>query len=90
MFSKKIFLLNLLFHKEGHLYANCLLYIPTIYRKCHLFQFFSRGIRMHIPILTGVQNGRTSLRKNGDIFIKNVLFDALFHRRISVVSQIFL
>ena len=89
-FAKKMFLLKLLFHKEGHLNANCLLYIPTIYPKRHLFQFFSRGIRMHIPILTGVQNRRISLRKNSHILLKNVLLEALFRRWRSVVSQIFL
>ena len=30
---------------------------------------------MHIPILTGIQNGPTSLRKNSHILLKNVLFE---------------
>ena len=71
-----IFAKNILFeaslHDEGHFYANCLFYIRTIYLKCHLFQFFSRDIRIHIVILTGVQNGHTSLRKNSHILLKNV------------------
>ena len=75
-----MFFLKLLFRDEGHLYANCLFYIPTIYPKCLLSQFYSRGIRMHIPILTGVQNGGTSLRKNSRILLKTVLVEALFPR----------
>ena len=65
-----MFFLKLLFHDEGHLYASCLFYIPTICPKWYLFQFFSRGIRMYIPILTGAQNGRTSLQKNQSYFSK--------------------
>ena len=42
------------------------------------FQFLSRGIHMHIPILTGVQNGRTSLRKNGHILLKTLFFRLSF------------
>ena len=48
----------------GLLFANCLFYVLTVYRKCLLFLFFSRGIRMHIPIPTGFQNGRISRWKN--------------------------
>ena len=47
--------------------------ILTIYLKWHFFQFFSRGIRMHIPILTGVQNGRMILRKKS-CFAKKYFF----------------
>ena len=50
-------------HDEGHLHANCLFYILTIYLKCLLFKFFTDDIRIHIPILTGVQNGHRSLWK---------------------------
>ena len=42
------------FRDEGHLYATCLFLILTIYRKSTK----RRDIRMHILILTGVQNGR--------------------------------
>ena len=55
-FCFKKFFLKLCFRDEGPLYAIFLFDTFTIYPKCHLFQFFSRGIRMHIPMLTGVQN----------------------------------
>ena len=60
VFLLKMFFLKLVFHDVGHLYAKCLFYIPTIYAKSLIYQFLSRGIRMHIPILTGVQNERLS------------------------------
>ena len=62
----KTLLLKLIFQDEGHLYGNCLFYILSIYYKFLLFfQFLSSSIRMHIPILTGVQNERIS--KNAKI-----------------------
>ena len=60
----KMFSLKFLFRDEGHLYANCLFYILSIYRKFFLFWFLCCGIRMHIPILRWVQNGRISHQKN--------------------------
>ena len=60
----KMFSLKFLFRDEGHLYANCLFYILSIYRKCFPFQFSCCGIHMHIPILRGVQNGRISHQKS--------------------------
>ena len=48
-------LLKLNFQVQGHFYANCLFYNFLFCLKCLLFHFFSRGIRMHIPILIGVQ-----------------------------------
>ena len=54
----KIFFMKLIFEDEGYLYDSCLFYILNIYGKCLLFQFLSHGIRMHISILTGVQNVR--------------------------------
>ena len=75
-----MYFLKLLFHHEGHLYASCLFYIPTIDPKNLVFQFFSRGIRKHIPIQAGVQDGPTSLRKNSHILLKNGLVEALFPR----------
>ena len=74
-----MFLLKLLFRDEGHLYVNCLFYIPTIYPKCHRFHYFSRGIRMPVPILTGVQNGRISLPKN-NLMLKKTFFLRLYFR----------
>ena len=41
-------------------------------------QFFSRGIRMHILMLTRVQNGRISCWKNSQNLIKNVLLEVNF------------
>ena len=70
--------LKLLFRDEGHLYANCLFYIPTIYPKCHRFHYFSRGIRMPFPILTGIQSGRYKSPKKQSYVKENVLFAALF------------
>ena len=52
----KSFFLRLCFRDEGRLNAKFLFDIFTIYPQCHLFHFLSRGTRMHIPILTGVQN----------------------------------
>ena len=42
------------------------------------FSFLSHGIRMHIPILTGVQTGRVSRWENGQILITNLLWKLLF------------
>ena len=52
--------MKLILEDEGHLYGNFLFHILSIYCKFPLFQFLSRGIDMHIPILTGVQNERIS------------------------------
>ena len=52
----KPFFLRLCFRHKGRLNAKFLFDIFTIYPKCHLFHFVSRGTRMHIPILIGVQN----------------------------------
>ena len=54
----KNILFQLNFHDEGNLYANCLFYILSFFARCFFFQFLCCGIRMHIPILRGVQNGR--------------------------------
>ena len=88
-FLLKMFFLKLLFRDEGHLYANCLFYIPAIYPKCHLFQFYSRGISMYIPILTWVLYGRRSFWDSSHIFLKNILFEALFPRWRSPVCKVF-
>ena len=63
---------------EGHLYAKFLLDILTIDPKRHLFQFFSRDMRLYIPILTGVKNGPINLRKNSVILLKKNFFLNLF------------
>ena len=62
-FNKRMFFLMFIFRDENRLYANCLFHILIFYRKCLLFQFFSHGIRIHIPILTGVQNEPISCQK---------------------------
>ena len=77
-FAKKKFVLKLLLDDEGHFYVDCLFYVLTIYPKCHTFQFFSCGIRLYIPILTGVQNGRISRLKDSVFLLKNVFFQASF------------
>ena len=70
--------MRLYFGNEGHLYAKFLLDILTIDPKRHLFQFFSRDMRLYIPILTGVKNGRINLRKNSVILLKKIFFLNLF------------
>ena len=75
-FAEKCFF-NCIFRDQGHLYVNCLFYFLTIYQKSLLFQFLGSGVRMYIPILTGVQNGRISCRKNSHILLKDV-FLSLF------------
>ena len=67
-------LLKINFQDEGHLDANFLIYILTIYCECLLFQFFNRDVRMHIPVLTGVQNGYISRRKKQSYFAKKCSF----------------
>ena len=54
--------------------SNFLFDILTIYFKYHLFQFSSRGIRMQIPILTGVQNELESHRKDSVFFATKCSF----------------
>ena len=67
-----------MFRDKGHLYANCLFSVPNIYPKCHRFHLFNRGIDMYIPILTGVENGRTSRLKDSVFLLKNSLFEVSF------------
>ena len=69
----KIVLLKLNLQHEGQLYANCLIYILTIYHKCLLFQFLGRGIRMQIPTLTRAQKEHISFRKGVHNLLKNAL-----------------
>ena len=70
--------MRLYFRDESHLYPKCLFDILTIYPKSHGFYFFSRGMRMYIPILTGVQNWHISPLKNSVFLLKNVPFEASF------------
>ena len=49
---QKSALLKLNLQHQDHLYANCLIYILTIYHKWFLFQFLGRRIRMEVPVLT--------------------------------------
>ena len=71
--------MKLLFPNGGYSYANCLIFILTIYTKYLLFQCLGCGIRMAIPILTGVQNGRVSLPKN-NLMLKKNFFLLLYFR----------
>ena len=70
-----MFFFKLLFCDEGHVYAKCLFNILTIYPKWHRFHFFSRGTRMYIPMLPGVQNGRRRHLKDSVLLLKNVLLE---------------
>ena len=88
IFGLQNVLLKLNFQDKGHLYANCSFVISTIYPKCHLFQFYSRDILIHITILTGVQNGRISRRRNGHIQLKYFLFEPLFPKWMSLVFKL--
>ena len=67
-------LLKFIFQDEGHFYANCLFRILAIKRKCLLFHFLSRVIRIHVPILTQVQNGCINCWENSHILIKKMYF----------------
>ena len=86
--------MRLYFRDEGHLYAKFLFDILTIYPKCHLFQFFSCGIRMDIPILTGFQNGHICRQKNQSYFAKSFSFWSFISEMnvtsIPIVCSIFL
>ena len=79
IFLLKKFHLEALFPRWSSLYTNCLFYIFTIYFKCIPFYCLGCGIYMHIPVQTGVQNGRISVQKNNLIFLKT-LFLRLYFR----------
>ena len=70
--------MKLNFQCEGHLYATCLFYILSLCPKCLLSQFLSRGIRMHISFLTGLQKGHISGLKNSHILRKKLLLKLNF------------
>ena len=78
VFLLKNVFFNLLFCDKGHMCANCLFDILTFYPKFPRFHFFSPGIRMYIPILTGFQNGHISGLKDSAFLLKDVLFEASF------------
>ena len=78
LFCYKTFFLRLYFRDESHLYPKCLFDILTIYPKCYRFGFFSCGIGIYIPILTGVQNGHISRLKDSGFFAKKCPFWASF------------
>ena len=82
-----MFILKPLLDDEGHLYPDSLFYILIVYLKHLFFQFFSRGIRVYIPILRGVQNGHISRLKGSVFLLKNVLFEALYPSLRSLVCQ---
>ena len=71
-------LLKIDFQDKGHLDANLLFYILTIYRKCLLFQFLNYGIPMHIAILTEVQSEPISRQKSSHIFLKMFILELIF------------
>ena len=47
--------------------------IIYFYVKYNIFQFLSRGMHMHIPMLTGIQNGRIICQKT-EFFAKKCSF----------------
>ena len=61
-FAKKV-LLKLNFERKGDLYANDFFYFLDICCKRRLLQFLPCGIRMHIHLLTRVQNGHINGEK---------------------------
>ena len=63
-----IFQLN--FQDEGNFYANCLFYILSFYVTCFFLKFLGCGIRMQIPIVKGVQNGRINTWRKNDNLLK--------------------
>lgn len=58
---------------SDQLYVNFLFSILSFCHKCLPFQFLSFGIRIQIPIITGVQKWGISSWRNHRIFRKNVL-----------------
>ena len=79
LFMLITFFLLLNLQNGNYLYANFLVYNLTIYRNCPLFQFLRHGIGIHIPILTGVQNGHFNNWKNGHISWKTFFWKLSFH-----------
>ena len=86
-FKKKTVLLKFHFQSEDHLDAYFLIYTLNIYRVCIPFQLFSRGIRMHIPILTVVQTGNIAIEK-WSYFARESTFEAEISRKSSLVDQL--
>ena len=80
-------LLKINFCDEGHLYANLLIFVLTIYRKCLLFQFFSRGIQTHITNLTGFQKKRIICQKNSHILLKTFFWRSLVWELLVLYSD---
>ena len=76
-FAKKPFFFKFYFQDEGDFYANSLFNALTLYHKCYLFQFLDCDIRMHIPILTGIQNGCINLKKKSSFAEKYLLFSQM-------------
>ena len=74
---KNFFFFKLYFQDEGDLYANSLFNVLTLYHKCYLFQFLSCDIRMHVPTLTGVQNGCMNPKKKSSFAEKYLLFSQM-------------
>ena len=72
-------LLKLHFQHEGHVDV-LLSYILTIYCIVPLFRFLSRGISIHVPIITGVQNRRITRQKNSHILQKKCCFWSSFFK----------
>ena len=52
--------MKFVFQDEGHVLSNCIFHILAVQSKFLPLQFLFRGIRMHIPLLAGVQDKRIS------------------------------
>ena len=72
------------------MYPNCLLHIVTIYLKCFLFEFFGCDIYIHIPILTGFQNGWIIRKKNNIFLLKNIFLKLIFRDECRLYARIFI
>ena len=58
-----MFLLTLIFRDDGHLYANCLLYIVAIYCKCLFFSTYIVAYVSTFPSEQGFKNDTLAVKK---------------------------
>ena len=68
--------MKLNFQDQSQLYASYMFNIIPIYSTYLLLQLLSCGIRVYIPNLATLQNGRIIGRKNDHILLTIVLFEA--------------
>ena len=84
----KVFLLKsvVFFRDVDHLHANGLFCVLTIYLKLHLFHFLSGGIRMHIAVLSGIQNGYISRQKNSHVSLNTFFLKFISEINATIIS----